>query len=92
MKKSMTSETLVLDDLPHLAEDVRKAGYRSAADEKEGTIRLDDEAPSGIPQKQDMTSWQLVKKVWEGRAYVVWTSTSCYLLPHRIMYVGEADY
>ena len=87
----MTSETLVLDDLPHLAEDVRKAGYRSAADEKEGTIRLDDETPPGIPQKQDMTSWQLVKKVWEGRAYVVWTSTSCSPPWHQILYGWEAD-
>jgi hypothetical protein len=71
----MTSETLLLDDLPHLAEDVRKAGYRSAMSEKEGSIRLEDSHDSNTPQEREaITSWQLVKTVWRGRAYVVYTS------------------
>jgi len=64
-----------MDDLPYLAEDVRMAGYRSAVNEKEGTIRLEGDTGTP-PKKQDITSWQLVKKVWEGRGYVVYTSMS----------------
>jgi hypothetical protein len=70
----MTSETLILDDLPHLAEEVRKTGYRSAMNEKEGTIKLDDEE---IPPKQKMiTSWELIRVLWKGRTWVICTSMS----------------
>jgi hypothetical protein len=71
----MTSETLILDDLPHLAEEVRRTGYRSAMSEKEGTIKLDEEeVPASPPKQEKITSWQLVKAVWEGRGFVVFTS------------------
>jgi hypothetical protein len=72
----MTQETLILDDLPHMAEEVRKSGYRSALSEKEGLIRLEDEDVSETPAQQKITSWQLVMTVWRGRAYVVWSSMS----------------
>ena len=72
----MTSETLVLDDLPHLAEEVRKTGYRSAISAQEGTIQLgDDDVPDSPPKQEKITSWQLVRAVWEGRGYVICTST-----------------
>lgn len=72
----MTSQTLVLDDLPHLAEEVRKTGYRDALSEKQGTIQLDEDAdgPPSPPRQKQVTSWQLVKAVWEGRGWVVMTS------------------
>jgi hypothetical protein len=70
----MTSETLILDDLPHLAEEVRKTGYRSAMNEKEGTIKLDDE---DITAGQKMiTSWELIRVLWKGRTWVICTSMS----------------
>lgn len=76
LKRSMTAETLVLDDLPHLAEEVRKTGYRDALSEKQGTIQLDenDETSTSPPTQKLVTSWQLVKAVWQGRGYVVLTS------------------
>lgn len=72
----MTSDTLVLDDLPHLAEDIRKTGYRDALSEEKGTIKLDEhsEEPPSPPKQKLVTSWELVKAVWEGRGWVVFTS------------------
>jgi hypothetical protein len=72
----MTQETLILDDLPHMAEEVRKSGYRSALSEKEGSIRLEDEGVPETPAQQKITSWQLVMTVWRGRGYVIWSSMS----------------
>lgn len=76
LKKSMTSDTLILDDLPHLAEEVRKTGYRSALNEKEGTIKLEDDVPITAPKQKMITSWELIKILWKGRAWVICTSTS----------------
>jgi len=70
----MTSETLILDDLPHLAEEVRKTGYRSAINEKEGTIKLDDEEIA--PKQKMITSWELIRVLWKGRTWVICTSMS----------------
>lgn len=72
----MTQETLLLDDLPHMAEEVRKSGYRAALSEKEGAIRLDDEDEADIAGPPKITSWQLVMSVWQGRAYVIISSVS----------------
>jgi hypothetical protein len=72
----MTSETLILDDLPHLAEEVRKTGYRSAMNEKEGTIKLDDEDVPTAPKQKMITSWELIRVLWKGRTWVICTSTS----------------
>ena len=77
LKTSMTQETLILDDLPHMAEEVRKSGYRFALNEKEGAIRLDDEDEADTAGPQKITSWQLVMSVWQGRAYVIISSMSC---------------
>jgi hypothetical protein len=73
----MTSDTLILDDLPHLAEEVRKTGYRHAMSEKEGAIKLDDDDMHNATPKQKMiTSWELVMILWKGRAWVICTSMS----------------
>jgi hypothetical protein len=72
----MTSETLILDDLPHLAEEVRKTGYRSAMNEKEGTIKLDDEDVQTVPKQKMITSWELIRVLWKGRTWVICTSMS----------------
>jgi len=72
----MTSETLILDDLPHLAEEVRKTGYRSAINEKEGTIKLDDEDIQTAPRQKMITSWELIRVLWKGRTWVICTSMS----------------
>jgi hypothetical protein len=72
----MTSETLILDDLPHLAEEVRKTGYRSAINEKEGTIKLDDEDVPTPPKQKMITSWELIRVLWKGRTWVICTSMS----------------
>lgn len=72
----MTQETLILDDLPHMAEEVRTSGYRAALSEKEGAIRLDDEDVAETAGPQKITSWQLVMSVWQGRAYVIISSVS----------------
>jgi hypothetical protein len=69
----MTSDTLILDDLPHLAEEVRKTGYRSAMNEKEGTIKLDEDVP---PRQKMITSWELIRVLWKGRTWVICTSMS----------------
>jgi hypothetical protein len=74
----MTSETLILDDLPHLAEEVRKTGYRSAMNEKEGTIKLDDEDIT--PGQKMITSWELIRVLWKGRTWVICTSMSPHLM------------
>ena len=74
LKRSMTSETLILDDLPHLAEEVRKTGYRSVINEKEGTIKLDDEEIA--PKQKMITSWELIRVLWKGRTWVICTSMS----------------
>lgn len=72
----MTSDTLILDDLPHLAEEVRKTGYRSALNEKEGTIRLDDEDIQTPPKQKVITSSELIRVLFKGRTWVICTSMS----------------
>ena len=84
----MTTDTLVLDDLPHLAEEIRKTGYRDALSEEKGTIHLDEDVdgPPSPPVLKKVTSWQLVKAVWKGRGYVIFTSK-----PNSTSGVHKAD-
>jgi hypothetical protein len=73
LRRSMQVERLEFEDLPYMAEEVRMSGYRVNEKKAEGQLKLDDD--NEHPRPEIVSSWGLLKDLWRGRGFIVWTST-----------------